>query len=70
MVNYAIFIDCCESHLRTFCCQIDQGVKIGRRVRGGGLANVGNARILKASVTHQALLPTGGPPGRYENPQK
>ena len=41
-------INCCESHLRTFCRQIHQSAKIGGR---GGRANLGNARILRAFVT-------------------
>ena len=28
MLIYALFIDCCESHLRTFCCQIHQCARI------------------------------------------
>ena len=41
-------INCCESHLRTFCRQIHQSAKIWGR---GGRANLGNARILRAFVT-------------------
>ena len=41
-------INCCESHLRTFCRQIHQSAKIGGR---GGQANLGNARIFTAFKT-------------------
>ena len=47
MLIYVVFIDCRESHLRTFCRSIHQGAKMG--VGGEGQANFGNAKILRAS---------------------
>ena len=45
-----IVVNCLESQLRTFYCQIDQCARIGEGGRGVH-ANLGNARILGASVT-------------------
>ena len=45
-----IVVNCCESHLRTCCCQIHQCARIGEGTRGVH-ANLGNARILRAPVT-------------------
>ena len=43
--EYARFIHCRESHLRTVCREIHQCARIGG---GGGKANLGNAKILEA----------------------
>ena len=40
MLTYALFIDCRESHIRTFSCQIHQSAK----------GNFGNAKILTAPI--------------------
>ena len=47
MLIYALFIDCRESHLRTFCRQIHQCAKLG----GGGRGSILPSRMGERGVS-------------------
>ena len=49
MLTYALCRQLLQVVFTRFCCQIHQSARIGWQ--GGGQANLGNARILRASVT-------------------